>query len=70
MAEIKISGRNFGKSAALKILADDWARDHPGSKMAWVTPEGVKVTEVRGELVQGPDGIWRLQNQRQERIDG
>ena len=59
-------GRNCGKSKVLKEMADDWARNHPGSKMAWVTADGVKVTEVRGELVKGPDGTWRLANQTQE----
>jgi len=57
--------RKQGKSAALKTLADAWARNHPGGRMAWVTLEGIKVTEVRGELVKGPDGVFRLENQEQ-----
>jgi hypothetical protein len=65
MARIKMSGRNLGKSAALKYLADDWARDHPGGKIAWVTNGEVRITEVRGELVQDADGVWRLKNQTQ-----
>jgi hypothetical protein len=57
--------RRMGKSQMLKEMTDDWARDHPGGRMAFVTHEGVKVTEGRGELVKGPDGIWRLKNQTQ-----
>jgi hypothetical protein len=65
MAKMRGFGRKCSKSEALKAMADEWARDHPVSKMAWVTHEGVKVTEVRGELVKGPDGVWRLENQTQ-----
>jgi hypothetical protein len=70
MAKMRLFGRNCSKTETLKAMADEWARDHPGGRMAWVTPEGTKVTEVRGELTQGSDGIWRLENQRQENGDG
>ncbi len=57
----------MGKTAAMKILADNWARDHPGGKMAWVTSGKIVVTEVRGELVKDDqDGVFRLKDQEQE----